>query len=448
MKEKTVKNLWHTAPLTFFAAALLPEYIAPVLMVVCFALVLKNKIQKKTPLRLGSGGASLAIFYFWMIVGAFYSSGIVTSLASLGLWLLMFTAFFYFSEVLDSEEKIDKTMYAGSLSAGIAGAIGMGQMVLFHYGDYIYKGLGRLFNPFWHFLDVGISKLVFILPQFIQDKMPRTSFNVFPTRACSTFTNPLFFSAVEVVLLPFAAYCFLCAKERKQRIIGFFCLALSIGGIASSYSRGPYLAAAIVFVILLLYGGKKTVKLGVTGIGALAVLLIAANGIVKRLFTLFSTKDVSVNTRTQIWSAAFEIGKKHPVFGYGTGFDNVRQLLHNDYKIMQPHAHNIFLEIWLENGVLGVVIFAAMLLVFALNILKLFKKGNEQRSYAVTLFASAAGFVLCGMTDCLFYGLKPLQYLMMVFGISQAVFNLFLKNEEIYLIPKFLLNKIKSASHK
>ena len=442
MKEKTVKNLWHTAPLTFFAAALLPEYVAPVLMVVCFILVLKNKINSKTPARPGSNAVSLALFYCWMIVAAFWSSGIVTSLASLGLWLLMFTAYFYFTEVLDSEDKIEKTMYFGCLSSGIAGAVGMGQMVLFHYGDYIYKGRGTFFNPFWHFLDVGISKLVFILPQFIQEKMPRTTFNVFPTRACSTFTNPLFFSAIEVILLPFAAYCFLCAKERKHRIIGLFCLALSIGGIASSYSRGPYLAAVIVFVILLLYGGKKTLKLGAMGLGALGLLLIFASGIIKRLFTLFSTKDISVNTRTQIWAAAFDMIKKHPVFGYGTGFDNVRQLLHNDYGIMQPHAHNIFLEIWVENGIFGVILFAAFLFVFALNILKLFKKGGSQRCYAVTLFASVAGFVLCGMTDCLFYGLKPLQYFMMVMGIAQAVFTLCLGDEEIFLIPKAKLEKI------
>ena len=39
-----------------------------------------------------------------------------------------------------------------------------------------------------------------------------------------------------------------------------------------------------------------------------------------------------------------------------------------------------------------------------------------------------AGFVLCGMTDCIFYGLKPLQYMMMDLGLSQAVFTLCLNN--------------------
>ena len=426
------------------AAALLPEYVAPVLTVVCFILVLKNKIASGSDFRLGSIGTSVAVFFLWMIVGVFYSSSLISSLASIGLWLLMFTGYFFFTEVLNSEEKIQKTIYFGGISAGIAGAVGIGQMVLFHYGEYIAKGLSRFFNPFWHFLDVGISKLVFLLPDFIESKMARTTFNVFPARACSTFSNPLFFSAIEVVLLPFAAYCFICMKEKKHRIVGLFCFIMSIGGIASSYSRGPYLAAVCVAVLLLFYGGKKALKFALTGVGVLAVFIVFAQGIIKRLLTLLSSKDISVNTRTQIWQAAFEIGKKHPVFGYGTGFDNVRQLLHNDYKIMQPHAHNIFLEIWLENGIFGVILFAAVLLIFALNVLKLLKKGKEQRYYAVTLFASVAGFVLCGMTDCLFYGLKPLQYIMMVFGISQAVFNLFIKDEELYFIPKSVREKAVS----
>ena len=439
-----MNKLWYTAPLTFSAAALLPEYAAPVMMVVCFILVLKNRIANGLKPHFGSIGTALLAFMAWMVVCSVYSSYVITSLASIGLWILMFTAFYFTSEVLDTEDKIQKMFYVGGISAGVAGAIGIGQMVLFHVGDYIIDGLGKFFNPFWHFLDVGISKLIFLLPEFIRTSMPRTTFNVFPARACSTFTNPLFFSAFEVMMLPFAAYCFLCMKEKKHRIVGLICFGLAAGGVASSYSRGPYIYAALVVVLLLLYGGKKALKL--CGIGAviLAGVMTFASGTVKRIFSLLNDKDISVNTRTEIWKAVLQMFKKHPIFGYGTGFNNVRQLLHNDYGIKQPHAHNIFFEIQLENGILGTLLFIAVLVIFALNLLKLAKKSRECRYYAVTLFASVSGFVLCGMTDCLFYGLKPLQYLMLVFGISQAVFNVMLKGEEIYLLPESLRKKISA----
>ena len=75
------------------------------------------------------------------------------------------------------------------------------------------------------------------------------------------------------------------------------------------------------------------------------------------------------------------------------------------------------------------ILLAAVLIVFMINIVKLVKCGVKQRELGVTLFASVAGFVLCGMTDCLFYGLKPLQYFMMVLGLSQAVFVIYLKKK-------------------
>jgi len=445
-KSNELNKLWYTAPLTFGAAALLPEYIAPVLTVVCFVLVLKNRISNGIKPRFGAIGTAILAFMGWMVVSSFYSSYAISSLASIGLWVLMMTGFYFTSEVLDSEEKIQKTFFIGGLSAGIAGAIGIGEMLLFHYGNYIIKGLDRFFNPFWHFLDVGISKLVFLLPEFVRANMSRTTFNVFPARACSTFSNPLFFSAFEVMMLPFAAYCFLCMKEKKYRIIGLICFALAAGGVASSYSRGPYLYAAAVGVLLLLYGGKKALKLGGIGVGILAGVSVFASGTVKRILSLLNDKDISVNTRTEIWKAVWQIFKEHPIFGYGTGFNNVRQLLHNNFGIKQPHAHNIFFEIQLENGIPGTILFVALLFIFALNLLKLAKKGKEYRYYAVTLFASVSGFVLCGMTDCLFYGLKPLQYLMMIFGISQAVFALFLNDEQIYILPKSVRNKISEKA--
>ena len=85
-----------------------------------------------------------------------------------------------------------------------------------------------------------------------------------------------------------------------------------------------------------------------------------------------------------------------------------------------------------ENGIIGVVLFLAMCLVFVYNILKIYKKGGIAKYFAITLFVSYMGLCLCGMTDCIFYGLKPLQYLMMILGLTQACANMKIEktNEE------------------
>lgn len=412
-------------------AGLMPEYIAPVLTVICFAIVLKEKIKSGEKLRLNRLSVSIAAFWGWMLIGCFWSSSVISSLASMGLWLLMICGFYAFSEALPDEACVDSVIKGGSYTAGIAGFIGIIQMVIFHFGNYFFDGLSKVFNPFWRCLDLLIEKLVVILPEFILAKMPSTTFHTFETRACGTFSNPIFFASIEVMLIPFCAYFFLCGKEKKERIAGLICLMLSVGGIACSYSRGPYLAAAIVFLILLLYGGKKAAKLCAVGVVCGGAVMAAASGTVKRMLTLLSGNDVSVNTRKDIWAAIAESIAKKPVLGYGTGFNNIREILHNQYNIMQPHAHNILLEVWAENGIIGAAFFAAIFIIFFINIVKLYNQKGKQRDYAVTLFASMAGFVLCGMTDCLFYGLKPLQYMLMVFGLSQAVFTIFLNKTEV-----------------
>ena len=408
-------------PIAFMLAALLPDYFAPVITFIGFVSVLRKKFTPANQPHFGTLGISIIIYIAWMVIGAFYSSSAVSSLASIGLWLLVFTNYYFYSKAAVNEEIVDSVMYLGGISAGVSGAIGIGQMVLYH----IDKDLSRLFNPFWHFINVIVEKIVALLPEVITAKMPSTTFHSFDTRACSTFTNPLFFAAVEVMLLPFAAYLFLCAPTRKKRLLGLLCFMLAAGGIAVSYSRGPYIFAVLVCIILLLHGGKKALKLMGLGAGALGVVMIFASGTVKRIFTLISGTDVSVNTRVALWDGIFDMIHNKPIFGHGTGFDNVRQQLHNVYGVKQPHAHNILLEAWAENGIIGVILFVAILVVFFINMVNLFRKKGKAREYSVTLFASVAGFVLCGMTDCLFYGIKPLQYFMMILGLSQAVYLLY-----------------------
>ena len=421
--EKKTDKLGYFAPAAFLFAGLMPEYVAPFFTAVGFFAVLRNRIANKSGIRFGIIGINLAVLIGWITIGLFYSSSAISALASIGLWLLMFMGYFLFTETVDSPEKIDRVMFCGGLSAGIAGIIGVGQMFLYHFSPAVSK----IFNPFWRCLNMLAEKLVLILPEFIKSSMPSMTFHSFDTRACSTFTNPLFFATIEVVLLPFAAYVFLCSESRKRRIIGFFCLICTIGGIACSYSRGPYLFAVIVFGILLLYGFKKGLKLAAVGGVSLGALFIFARGIFKRLLTLLSGKDISVNTRIDILGSVFDIIHKKPIFGYGTGFDNTRQLLHEVYNIRQPHAHNIFLEIWVENGIFGVILLAAVFIIAVIGTLRLLKRGGKAREFGVTLLASVIGFILCGMTDCIFYGLKPLQYLMMILGLTQAAFTIYLK---------------------
>lgn len=425
LENKKTDKLGYIAPATFLFAGLMPEYVAPFFTLIGFILVLKNRIKTKTKPNFGDVGISIIVYMAWMLVACLWTSSIVSSLASIGLWALMFSGYYFFTETVKTHEDIERLFFCGALCAGIAGGIGIGQMVLYH----ISVDISRYFNPFWRFIDFGVEKLVVYLPDFITSKMGSKTFHSFATRACGTYSNPLFFSSIQIMLFPFAAHTFLCSDNIKKKIVGLGCFMLSLGGVACSYSRGPYVYACVVFAILLFYGGKKLLTL--LGIGAVTAggILIVFNGTIKRLLTVLNNKDISVNTRKILWDAILDMIEQKPIFGYGTGFDNVRQMLHNTYNIKQPHAHNIFLEAWVEHGIIGPVLLLAVFVVFAVNAIRLIRRGVKEREIGVTLIASVTGFFLCGSTDCLFYGLKPLQYFMMVLGISQAAFAIYLNKK-------------------
>lgn len=426
VKKQKKRNLSYAAPLTFLMAGLMPEYVAPFFTVIGFILVLKNRVKSKIKPQFGDIGKSILVYMAWMLVASFWSSSVITSLASLGLWSLMFAGYYFFTETVKTQEDIDRLFFCGTVCAGIAGAIGIGQMVIYH----VSPELSLKINPFWRILDLGVEKLVTILPESLADKLPSKTFHWFETRACGTYSNPLFYATVQIMLFPFAAHTFLCSEDKKRKLIGLASFALALGGVACSYSRGPYVYACIVFAILLFYGGKKAKT--IFGIGAVtaAGILVVFNGTIRRLLSVFNSEDISVNTRKNLYTAVLDMIKEKPIFGYGTGFDNVRQMLHNTYGIKQPHTHNIFLEAWVEHGIIGPILLIAVFVVFLINMAKLIKAGQKQREYGVTLVASVMGFLLCGVTDCLFYGLKPLQYFMMVLGLSQAVFAIYIKKKK------------------
>lgn len=423
LKQQKGKWLWAVAAVLL--SALLPEYVFPFLLVIaCVKLISFKKLSVS---KLGIPSLFLLGFSAWQAVGLIYTGSVVSGLAGIGIWLGAFACFLMMNRAVDSVAKLDTVMFAGALSGGVAGGIGVAQMVLYHYGELIHPSLKTLFNPFWHPLDNFVADVAInhLLPDFAMKYIQRTEFIAIVTRASGTFTNPLMYALFLTMMLPLAVYCMFYFNGKVKKFTGFVCAGLIAGGIAASYSRGPYLAIAAVFVVMLFYGGKRALAIVGIGVAGIAGIAVFASGVFKRLLTLFSATDISINTRSQIWKACFEMLDGHWVFGYGTGVNNVREQLHETYGIEQPHAHNIFLEILLENGIFGLLIFVGSFIAFGITMIMLMRYGKKARGIAVTLVACLVAFCACGMTDHLLYGLKPVCYMMMLFGMGSAILNVY-----------------------
>ena len=89
-------------------------------------------------------------------------------------------------------------------------------------------------------------------------------------------------------------------------------------------------------------------------------------------------------------------------------------------SITAPHAHNLFLQIISDTGVIGIVIFIAIIYQFYKNTfasLRREKKG-EGRVFVIAGISSISGFLVQSMTDYTFYNYRVMLLFWAVVGIS------------------------------
>ena len=126
------------------------------------------------------------------------------------------------------------------------------------------------------------------------------------------------------------------------------------------------LAAVVVAVLLLRRFEEKRGRVwaGILALVAAGVAVMIA--FPTQLLALVG-KSPDLTNRVDIWAAVINLAQERPVFGWGwvsywvpwvAPFDT----LASNSGVRQLHAHNAWLDIWLQLGVVGLVVFGALVL--------------------------------------------------------------------------------------
>src|SRR5688572_27300230 len=170
------------------------------------------------------------------------------------------------------------------------------------------------------------------------------------------------------------AYCFFIESRGRMRWLYVVQMALAGTTILLSATRGAALAVVVALSIVPATAALLK-RRQVVAISATLALLVAAGLFfapatsTERLATIpEELAGGSLSGRTPIWAAGVELFREHPFIGVGAGAyrNSVRQIL-----IVGEVAHNTFLSIVVELGVVGLAIFCALLGVLLLRALEL-----------------------------------------------------------------------------
>ncbi len=172
-------------------------------------------------------------------------------------------------------------------------------------------------------------------------------------------------------------------QNAKTKRYDLFLIALPALGVILSFSKGSLLVLVAAFLIY-----RRNIKDLLLAILLLPVVIY---------FAIHFSPDVQIPTiaeRLTLIQASFNITHTNPIFGIGSNNFilalsklDLRSL--SDTRLLQP-VHNVFLLILTENGIIGLLFFAGVLLAVSRNI-----NNNLKLSLflALLIFASVDHFL-------------------------------------------------------
>jgi O-antigen ligase len=137
-----------------------------------------------------------------------------------------------------------------------------------------------------------------------------------------------------------------------------------------------------------------------------------------------------VGTRTDIWRAAVTIWEQHPVLGVGVGGFPLayaetpipgKLFLPNTVFQPPPHAHNLFLNILAEQGIIGFVVFLLVVLI-ALRACVRLRAGPDRfmRMLGTGLLAALLAFLVHNLFDVTLFDSVTGPYVFVLLGLVAA----------------------------
>ena len=246
-------------------------------------------------------------------------------------------------------------------------------------------------------------------------------FSTLNFRVYSTLENPNVLGEYFLLALPLSAALTLGAETWRERLLGGgSCLMMAVC-LVLTYSRGCYLGlllAAAVFLVLL------DARLLILGVAALLLSpLVLPEAVLQRLSSIGDLADTSTAYRFYIWRGTLSMLKDFWLCGLGPGSDAFSRVYNAyGYDFLAPHAHNLFLQLICDGGIMGLVTFLILCLGAFRMLCTALRREQDRllRLVEIGCVAALCGFLAESMTDYTFYNYRVLLLFFGVLGIGGA----------------------------
>lgn len=407
--QKTDRKLFYSLLTVLGVSCIFPEYIAPFFI---FGLYIAFLIRfKKTGrnAKIGNLGKCFMVYMIYMIVSSIWSdTHILSALIGL-LWMGCFLSYIEVANIVNTKDKLKDAITAVNVSSGVIGLIGVLEFATYNLEKYTnWKYI--LPNPLYYKFNDFIYNL------FSFDIVN----NVYPSRANSTFDNPLILATYLIITVPFCAFGSIFFKHSKNRKISRICFIFSLAGLICTESRGAYIAIGLAIVTMLI-SHKKVFKKLIPFVFSIAIA-VPITLVIRNINSPMGDLLGSRNQRLSIWMACIDIFKKNWFIGLGAGTENIHKILKEVLAgVDRAHCHNLFLQVLVEGGIVGGILVAIIIGVIIKNMISLFTlKDGLYRPYAILYTASIVGFITFSLCEHTLQSPKEMMTFFILLGFIEA----------------------------
>lgn len=215
-------------------------------------------------------------------------------------------------------------------------------------------------------------------------------------RITASLSHVMTFSGMMVAM---SLLLIVLAFRSRERLV-ILAAGLTSAALLLTFTRGAWIGWAAGLAVLALSRRPRWLLY----LAPVVILAITFSPLpfFARVVSTFDTQQASNLDRIRMIQAGVAIIADYPIFGVGpTNVREVYPLYRSDDapRFSVPHLHNNVVQIWAERGVLALVAYLMMFILFIRECLRAIRENPEGRSWAVAGIAVAVALTTAGIFE-------------------------------------------------
>jgi hypothetical protein len=365
----------------------------------------------------------LPIFLFLtvQVIGTLFSVDVATAVGNVQTFVLEgLGIFFLLTNVVRTKEMLRRVTWTLLIAGGIIGALSFYQQWTRTYD-----------NNYWGFAQPSLA-------QFTTDPDSLVGSET-QWRLAGQIGEKNRYAQVMLMLVPLGFFRVWGERKLSLRVLAGVCTAFIGLGAALAFSRGAAVGFVLMLLIMVFMGYIKPYQILMIFVG-LYFLLAALPQYSTRLTSLqdlaglfsdsedagVADSDGATLSRLTEMGAALYVFLDHPVLGVGPGlfpnyYEEYSELVGLRLQHTERQAHNLYLSIAAENGLLGIACFTYILYVAMRNLTRARKRWSSEQPEIANMATAYMLSIVTYLTTGLFLHFAFIRYFWLIMALACAI---------------------------